>query len=35
VDRDAFAPATDYPDSIMIDGIPLMDRVWLSADTLA
>jgi hypothetical protein len=34
VDRDAFTPATGYPDPIMIDGIPLMDRVWLSADTL-
>jgi hypothetical protein len=35
VDRDAFTPATGYPDPIMIDGIPLMDRVWLSQDTLA
>jgi catechol 2,3-dioxygenase-like lactoylglutathione lyase family enzyme len=35
VDRDAFTPATGYPDPIMIDGIPLMDRVWLSADALA
>ena len=35
VDRDAFTPATGYPDPIMIDGIPLLDRVWLSRDTLA
>ena len=35
VDRDVFTPETGYPDPIMIDGIPLMDRVWLSADTLA
>jgi GNAT superfamily N-acetyltransferase len=32
VDRDAFTPATGYPDAIMIDGIPLLDRVWLSKD---
>jgi hypothetical protein len=35
VDRDAFTPATGYPDPIMIDGVRLMDRVWLSQDTLA
>jgi hypothetical protein len=22
-------PDTGYPDSIVIDGIPLLDRVWL------
>ena len=32
VDRDAFTPATGYPDPIVIDGIPLLDRVWLSKD---
>jgi GNAT superfamily N-acetyltransferase len=32
VDRDAFTPATGYPDPIVIDGIPLLDRVWLSQD---
>ena len=32
VERDAFAPATGYPDPIMIDGIPLRDRVWLSME---
>jgi GNAT superfamily N-acetyltransferase len=30
VERDAFTPATGYPDPIHIDGIPLRDRVWLS-----
>lgn len=30
VERDAFTPATGYPDPIDIDGIPLRDRVWLS-----
>lgn len=32
VDRDAFTSATGYPDPIVIDGIPLLDRVWLSQD---
>jgi GNAT superfamily N-acetyltransferase len=32
VDRDAFTAATGYPDPIVIDGIPLLDRVWLSQD---
>ena len=32
VDRDAFTPATGYPDPIVIDGILLLDRVWLSQD---
>jgi GNAT superfamily N-acetyltransferase len=30
VDRDAFTAAEGYPDGILIDGIPLRDRVWLS-----
>jgi predicted N-acetyltransferase YhbS len=30
VERDAFTPATGYPDQIIIDGIELRDRVWLS-----
>jgi GNAT superfamily N-acetyltransferase len=30
VERDAFIAATGYPDPIVIDGIPLRDRVWLS-----
>ena len=29
IDRDAFTPATGYPDQIVIDGIQLRDRVWL------
>jgi GNAT superfamily N-acetyltransferase len=32
VERDAFTAATGYPGPIMIDGIPLLDRVWLSQD---
>jgi len=32
VDRDAFVPATGYPDPIYIEGILLRDRVWLSRD---
>ena len=27
IERDAFIPATGYPDQIVIDGIPLRDRV--------
>lgn len=30
VERDAFTPATGYPEGIMIDGIELRDRVWFS-----
>jgi GNAT superfamily N-acetyltransferase len=29
VERDAFTPATGYPDPVWIDGIELRDRVWL------
>jgi ribosomal protein S18 acetylase RimI-like enzyme len=32
VERDAFIPATGYPDPIEIEGIPLRDRVWLSRE---
>jgi ribosomal protein S18 acetylase RimI-like enzyme len=32
VERDAFTRATGYPDGIVLDGIPLRDRVWLSLD---
>ena len=32
IERDAFTPATGYPDPILIDGIPLLDRVWLSRE---
>ncbi len=30
VERDAFTPATGYPDPITIDGIPLRDKLWFS-----
>ena len=30
VERDAFTSATGYPDQIIIDGVELRDRVWLS-----
>lgn len=32
VERDAFTPATGYPEPIFIDGLLLLDRVWLSQD---
>ena len=32
IERDAFEASTGYPDEIVIDGIPLRDRVWLSQD---
>lgn len=32
VERDAFVASTGYPDEILIDGIPLRDRVWLSQE---
>lgn len=32
VERDAFGPASGYPDPICIDGIPLRDRVWFSRE---
>jgi ribosomal protein S18 acetylase RimI-like enzyme len=28
IDRDAFGPETGYADDLVIDGIPLRDRVW-------
>jgi len=30
VERDAFTASEGYPDGIVIDGIPLRDRVWLT-----
>ena len=30
VERDAFTPDTGYPEPIVIDGIPLRDRVWFT-----
>jgi GNAT superfamily N-acetyltransferase len=32
IERDAFVPATGYPEPVMIDGVQLRDRVWLSQD---
>lgn len=32
IERDAFTPATGYPDPILIDGIPVRDRVWMSRE---
>jgi GNAT superfamily N-acetyltransferase len=32
VEPDAFTPSSGYPDPILIDGIPLLDRVWLAQD---
>jgi GNAT superfamily N-acetyltransferase len=29
IERDAFTPIAGYPAGLMIDGIPLQDRVWL------
>jgi GNAT superfamily N-acetyltransferase len=30
IEPDAFTPVTGYPEPIVIDGIPLLDRVWLA-----
>jgi predicted N-acetyltransferase YhbS len=35
VERDAFTPETGYPEGILVDGIPLRDRVWLSQEMSA
>jgi GNAT superfamily N-acetyltransferase len=32
VERDAFTPESGYPELIDIDGIPLLDRVWLARE---
>ena len=32
VERDAFTPATGYPEPILLNGIPLRDRVWFSQE---
>ena len=32
VERDAFTPAAGYAEPVVIDGIPLLDRVWLARD---
>ena len=30
VERDVFTPSEGYPEGLVIDGIPLRDRVWLT-----
>jgi ribosomal protein S18 acetylase RimI-like enzyme len=30
VERDAFTPSEGYPDGLLVDGIPLRDRIWFS-----
>jgi ribosomal protein S18 acetylase RimI-like enzyme len=35
IERDAFTPATGYPDGLEIDGIPLRDRVWFDLNLTA
>lgn len=35
IERDAFTAATGYGETIVIDGIPLRDRVWLDQPLLA
>jgi len=32
VERDAFGPTTGYPAGLLVDGIPLRDRVWLDQE---
>lgn len=32
IERDVFGPAGGYAEGIVIDGIPLRDRVWLDQD---
>jgi ribosomal protein S18 acetylase RimI-like enzyme len=32
VERDAFGPDDGYPEGIVIDGIPLRDRIWLDRE---
>jgi len=32
IERDAFGPDAGYAESIVIDGIPLRDRVWLDQE---
>jgi GNAT superfamily N-acetyltransferase len=32
VERDAFTPNVGYPAGMLIDGVPLHDRVWLDLD---
>ena len=32
IERDAFSPLAGYPADLLLDGIPLRDRVWLDQD---
>jgi predicted N-acetyltransferase YhbS len=32
VERDVFTPENGYPQQIVVDGIPLLDRVWFARD---
>jgi ribosomal protein S18 acetylase RimI-like enzyme len=32
IERDVFAPEAGYPPGLIVDGIPLRDRVWLDQD---
>jgi ribosomal protein S18 acetylase RimI-like enzyme len=32
IERDAFGPPTGYPPGLLVDGIPLRDRVWLDQE---
>jgi GNAT superfamily N-acetyltransferase len=32
IERDAFGPHNGYAEGILIDGVPLRDRVWLAMD---
>jgi GNAT superfamily N-acetyltransferase len=32
VEQDAFGPDSGYPEPVMIDGIPLRDRIWFTLD---
>jgi ribosomal protein S18 acetylase RimI-like enzyme len=35
IDRDIFTPAAGYPPEILVNGVRLLDRVWLDIDLLA
>jgi ribosomal protein S18 acetylase RimI-like enzyme len=32
IERDAYGPAAGYPPNLLVEGIPLRDRVWLELD---
>jgi GNAT superfamily N-acetyltransferase len=35
IEREAFSAAAGYPDGIVVDGIPLLDRVWFDQEVSA